>query len=58
MYQTVNDPNSEGVVLDQSPAGDSLVKPNTRVVLTVGRYQAGGTTTATTTTTSTPPPPP
>ena len=53
VYETVTDPNSDGVVLDQSPAGGSLVKPNSRIVLTVGRYQSGGTTTATTTTATT-----
>jgi serine/threonine-protein kinase len=53
VYETVSDPNSDGVVLDQSPAGGSLVKPNSRIVLTVGRYQSGGTTTATTTTATT-----
>ena len=53
VYETVTDPNSDGVVLDQSPAGGSLVKPNARVVLTVGRYKSSGTTTATTTDTTT-----
>ena len=57
-YETVTDPNSDRIVLDQTPEGGSLAKPNSRVVLTVGKYVASGTTTSTTTTATTPPPTP
>jgi serine/threonine-protein kinase len=50
--QDVFDPNQEGIVLDQSPAGGTQAKPGTGVTLTVGRYTGGaGTTTVVTTTT-------
>ena len=68
VFETVSDPNQEGIVQAQSPLGGVLVRPGATVVLTVGRYQAStttattttatttATTTTTTTTTTTPPP--
>ena len=51
VFQDVSDPNSEGIVQDQSPAGGTQAKPGTPVTITVGRYSGGGDTTTTTTTT-------
>jgi eukaryotic-like serine/threonine-protein kinase len=46
------DPNSDGVVLEQTPAGGSQQPPRATITLVVGRLVSGGdTTTATTTTT-------
>ena len=47
-YQTTPDPNSEGLVLSESPPGGTQLKPGSSVTLTVGRYTAAATTTATT----------
>ena len=62
VYQDVNDPNNEGLVLSESPPGGTQAKPNTTVTLTVGRYRGGQTTTTTpttpTTTSTSPQPPP
>jgi serine/threonine-protein kinase len=54
-YQDVTDPNSDGIVLDQSPAGGTQEPKNTKVTLVVGRLVAGGgdTTTETLPTTTT-----
>jgi hypothetical protein len=49
----VGDPNADGIVQTQSPVGGFLARPNSTVVLTVGRYVPSGTTTETTTTTTT-----
>jgi len=55
VYQDTTDPNSDGVVLDQSPQGGQQVAPKTAITLTVGRLTTGGdTTTGTTTTAPTP----
>ncbi len=54
VYQDVDDPNSDGVVLDQTPQGGAQAPPKSMVTLTVGRYP--GTTTAATTTLTTPTP--
>jgi beta-lactam-binding protein with PASTA domain len=51
LLQDTSDPNSDGLVLDESPLGGAQLKPGATVTLTVGRFAAGGTTTATTTTT-------
>jgi len=61
VYETVSDPNADGIVQVQDPAGSVLAKPGSTVTLTVGRYVPSGTTTGTTTTTTTattPPPTP
>ena len=60
VYEDVNDPNNEGLVLSESPPGGTQAKPNTTVTLTVGRYRGGQTTTTTPTTptTTSPQPPP
>jgi beta-lactam-binding protein with PASTA domain/predicted Ser/Thr protein kinase len=50
-YQDVTDPNSDGIVLDQTPAGGSQEAPKTKVTLVVGRLVSDTTTTDTTTTT-------
>jgi serine/threonine-protein kinase len=50
-YQDVTDPNSDGIVLDQTPAGGSQEPPKTKVTLVVGRLVSDTTTTDTTTTT-------
>jgi serine/threonine-protein kinase len=50
VFQDVADPNSEGIVQNQSPAGGTQAKPGTNVTITVGRYNGGGDTTTTTTT--------
>ena len=46
-YQDTTDPNSDGVVLSESPPGGTQLKPGTTVNLTVGRLSSA-TTTATT----------
>ena len=51
VLQDTSDPNSDGLVLDESPLGGAQLKPGATVTLTVGRFAAGGTTTATTPTT-------
>jgi eukaryotic-like serine/threonine-protein kinase len=53
-YQSVTDPNQDGVVLDQSPAGSTAAKPGSTVSLTVGRCQAGCVAPTTDTTATTP----
>jgi beta-lactam-binding protein with PASTA domain len=50
VYQDVTDPNSDGIVLSQSPQGGTQQPPKTVITLTVGRLVTGGTTTGTTTT--------
>jgi serine/threonine-protein kinase len=55
VYQDTTDPNSDGVVLDQSPQGGQQVAPKTAITLTVGHLTTGGdTTTGSTTTAPTP----
>jgi len=51
VYQPVNDPNADGVVLSQAPQGGLQQPKNTVITLTVGQLASGGTTTGTTTTT-------
>jgi serine/threonine-protein kinase len=51
VYQDTTDPNSDGLVLNQTPLGGQQEPPNTTITLTVGRLTSGGTTTGTTTTT-------
>jgi eukaryotic-like serine/threonine-protein kinase len=50
IYQNTTDPQSDGLVLSETPVGGTQLKPGTAVTLTVGRL-ASGTTTASTTTT-------
>jgi serine/threonine-protein kinase len=45
-YRDVTDPNQEGIVLEQSPAGTTQAKPGSTVTIAVGRY-TGGTPTQT-----------
>ncbi|HEX7527216.1 MAG TPA: Stk1 family PASTA domain-containing Ser/Thr kinase [Gaiellaceae bacterium] len=40
VFQDTPDPNSEGLVLSQAPAGGAQLKPGASVTLTVGRYTA------------------
>jgi len=47
-YQDVTDPNSDGIVLDQSPTGGTQEPKDTKVTLVVGRLVAGGGDTTTT----------
>jgi serine/threonine-protein kinase len=56
IYETVTDPQSEGVVLSEDPPGNAQLKPGATVTLTVGRLSTttAATTTAATTTTPTP----
>ncbi len=49
-YQDVTDPNEDGIVLIENPAGGTQQPPNTKVTLTVGRNSSSTTTTDTTTT--------
>jgi beta-lactam-binding protein with PASTA domain len=51
IYESTQDPNSEGLVLSENPPGGTALKPGSPVTLTVGRYTATTTTTDTTTTT-------
>jgi eukaryotic-like serine/threonine-protein kinase len=52
VYQQVTDPNSDGVVLSQTPQGGTQEPKNAIVTLTVGQLvPGGGTTTGNTTTT-------
>jgi serine/threonine-protein kinase len=55
-YQDVTDANSDGIVLDQTPAGGTQAAKNAKVTLTVGRLVTGDTTTTVDTTTTTPTP--
>jgi len=50
VYQDVTDPNSDGIVLSQTPQGGTQQPPHTVITLTVGRLVTGGTTTTVTTT--------
>jgi beta-lactam-binding protein with PASTA domain/predicted Ser/Thr protein kinase len=52
VYQDVTDPNSDGIVLSQTPQGGTQQPPHTVITLTVGRLVTGGTTTTGTTTTT------
>jgi beta-lactam-binding protein with PASTA domain len=56
VYQDTTDPNSDGVVLDQTPEGGQQAAPKTNVTLTVGRLSTGGQTTTAATTTTAPTP--
>jgi serine/threonine-protein kinase len=49
VYQDTNDPQSDGVVLDENPKGGQQAPPGSTVTLTVGRLVTGGTTDTTTT---------
>jgi len=53
VYQDTTDPNSDGVVLDETPQGGQQVPPKTLITLTVGHLATGGDTTTASTTTST-----
>ncbi|HWX09992.1 MAG TPA: PASTA domain-containing protein, partial [Gaiellaceae bacterium] len=48
IYQNTSDPNSDGVVLAETPVGGTQLKPGSSVTLTVGRLVVGTTTTTTT----------
>jgi eukaryotic-like serine/threonine-protein kinase len=45
--QPVDDPTSDGIVLDQTPAGGTQAEPKSVVTLTVGRFTTGVETTTT-----------
>jgi eukaryotic-like serine/threonine-protein kinase len=51
-YQDVTDANSDGIVLEQTPAGGSQAAKNTKVTLVVGRLVTGDTTTTAAATTT------
>ncbi|MGZ4271090.1 MAG: PASTA domain-containing protein [Solirubrobacteraceae bacterium] len=53
--KAVDQPDGDGVVIDEKPAGGTQAKKGSTVTITVGKYQAPGSTTPTTTTTTTPP---
>ncbi|MHB8468406.1 MAG: Stk1 family PASTA domain-containing Ser/Thr kinase [Gaiellaceae bacterium] len=53
VYQNVADPNQDGLVLSETPAGGTQQPPGSAITLAVGRNPSGQTTTATTTTTTT-----
>jgi serine/threonine-protein kinase len=53
-YQDTTDPQSDGLVLAENPAGGTQLKPGSTVMLTVGRLASGGATTTTVTTATTP----
>ena len=53
--QPVNDPNSDGVVLTESPQGGTQATAKTKITLTVGKLVETPTTTPTDTTTTTVP---
>jgi serine/threonine-protein kinase len=44
-YQDTTDPNQDGTVLSQDPAGNTQAKPGTTVTITVGRIVSDTTTT-------------
>ena len=48
--QPTSDPNQDGIVLSQNPAGGAQAKPGSPVTITVGRITNSTTTTTTTTT--------
>jgi len=48
-YQNTTDPNSDGVVLTETPVGGTRLKPGSSVTLTVGRLVVGSTAATTTT---------
>jgi eukaryotic-like serine/threonine-protein kinase len=52
VQRDVTDPSSDGVVLDQTPAGGSQEPPKTVITLVVGHLVTGGDTTQTFTTTT------
>jgi serine/threonine-protein kinase len=45
VYEDVDDPAQDGIVLSQDPVGGSQAKPDTLVTLFVGRYTEPTTTT-------------
>jgi serine/threonine-protein kinase len=52
-YQTVTDPNADGVVLAENPAPSTPASPSTVITLTVGKLGNATTTTSETTTAAT-----
>jgi eukaryotic-like serine/threonine-protein kinase len=54
VYQDTTDPNSDGLVLAETPPGGTQLKPGAAIMLTVGRYTAQAQTTTTTDTPTTP----
>jgi beta-lactam-binding protein with PASTA domain len=52
VYQPVNDPSQDGIVLDQNPAPGADAKSGEIVIITVGQLQNGSTGPAGTTTTT------
>jgi serine/threonine-protein kinase len=52
IYQSTDDPNNVGLVLDQAPKGGAKLKPGSNVTLTVGQLAPDTTTTTTDTTTA------
>jgi serine/threonine-protein kinase len=53
--QPTNDPNSDGVVLSETPQGGTQATPKTQITLSVGKLVQSATTTASTTTPTTTP---
>ena len=53
--RTTLDPDEDGLVIDQSPSGDTEAEQGATVTIVVGRYVGSATTTSTTTTTTTTP---
>ena len=49
--QTTSDPNSDGIVINQSPQGGSKLPKGEAVAISVGKFEQQSTTTTTTTTT-------
>ena len=45
-FTDTNDPQNDGLVLSQLPAGGTQLKPGSNVTLTVGRYTAPGASAA------------
>jgi beta-lactam-binding protein with PASTA domain/predicted Ser/Thr protein kinase len=58
IYESVTDPNQDGIVLDEEPQGNTQAAPNSVIRLTVGRIESTPTTSTATTTSTTPAPPP
>ena len=51
VMQTTSDPNSDGIVINQSPQGGSKLPKGEAVAISVGKFEQQSTTTTTTTTT-------
>jgi eukaryotic-like serine/threonine-protein kinase len=51
--QTVSHPGKNGIVIHQSPGGNSTVKKGTKVTIVIGQYTSSSSSSTTTTTTTT-----